>query len=43
MAVLFELYTIRQEQSKESEINQVIKAIQKNNTMDKVEHNSDLE
>ena len=43
MAELFELYTIRQEQSKESEIHQVIKAIQKKSTMDKVGHNSDLE
>ena len=43
MAELFELDTIRQEQSKESEIDQVIKAIQQNSTMDKAGHNSDLE
>ena len=43
MAELFELDTIRQEQSKESEIDEVIKAIQQNSTMDKAGHNSDLE
>ena len=42
MAKLFELDTIQQEQSKESEIDQVIKAMQKNSTMDKEWHNSDL-
>ena len=43
MVELFELDTIRQEQSKESEIDQVIKAIQQSSTADKAGQNSDLE
>ena len=43
MAELFEFDTIRQEQSKKSEIDQAIKAIQQNSTMNKAGHNSDLE
>ena len=39
---LFELDTIRQEQSHEPKIDQVIKAIQKNSTMNNEWHNSDL-